>query len=90
MESKEQLLGFEIISLLIMILCMFFTLIKIQYIKLKKLQLFAHIFMWFLFVLFVLNTVGNIIAETNFEKLFGIITAVLAFFTLRLALEKNK
>lgn len=44
---------------------------------------------WILFVLFLLNTFGNIFAKTTFEKFFAVITFVLAILSLRLALEKQ-
>ena len=90
METKEQLLVFEIISLLIQSLCIFLTLIKSKYINLPKLMSIADIGMWVLFILFLINTVGNMFAKTLFEKLaFTPVTALLSFFSLRLALEKD-
>ncbi|MGI9552582.1 MAG: hypothetical protein ACR2MT_15375 [Aurantibacter sp.] len=39
--------------------------------------------------LFVFSTIGSIFTKTTFEKFFTIITAMLVFLTLRLALGKN-
>ena len=89
LQSEEQLLYFEIFSLLVQSVCLFLTLIKAGYLEVPKLQAVAHAGMWVLFVLFLLNTLGNILAETYFEKSFAIITAILAIFALRLALEKR-
>lgn len=90
METKQELLSFEILSLLVMLACIFLTLIKTSRLKLPKLTGVAHYGMWVLFLLFTLNTLGNLLAKTNFEKMFGVVTVILAITTLRLALEKRK
>ncbi len=90
METKEQLLGFEIISLLIMAFCFFIVLIKSEIIKLPGLRRVVIIALWVLFILFFLNTIGNVFAKTTFERLFVIPTGILAIVCLRLALEKIK
>ncbi|MBN2542928.1 hypothetical protein JXI42_08685 [bacterium] len=90
MQTGEQLLVFEIISLLVQIICMFLTLIKAGYFKIPRMAIIAHVGMWILFALFLLNTIGNIFAKTVFEKSLAIVTAALAVFALRLALEKKR
>ncbi|MFK5855034.1 MAG: hypothetical protein QM503_02810 [Bacteroidota bacterium] len=89
METVEQLLKFEIASLLISILFFFLVLIRSKRLNLPKLMGVTRVAMWVLFVLFLLNTVGNLMATTTFEKFFAIATGFLAFFFLRIALEKN-
>jgi hypothetical protein len=89
METKEQLFVFEIISLLIMSLCFFTVLIRSEKVKLQGLMRASVIALWILFILFMLNTIGNIFAKTAFEKFLGIPTGILAILCLRLALEKN-
>jgi hypothetical protein len=89
METKEQLLVFEIISLLIMALCFFIILIKSEKLKLPGLMRAAEIAVWFLIMLFFLNTIGNVFAKTTFERFFAILTGILVILCLRLALEKT-
>ena len=89
METKEQLLGFEIFSLFIMALCFFTVLIRSDKVKFHKLMRAAVIALWVLFILFLLNTIGNIFAKTAFEKFLAIPTGILALLCLRLALEKT-
>jgi hypothetical protein len=89
METKEQLLGFEIISLIITALSLFIILIKSEKVKLSGLMRAAEIGVWILFLLFLLNTIGNIFAKTTFERYFVIPTGILAILCLRLALEKT-
>ena len=89
MESKEQLIFFELLSFLIIALCMFLTLIKSKYLKISKLNKIAHYAMWLFSAYFLLNTLGNILAKTIFEKSFAVISILLAILSLRLALEKE-
>jgi hypothetical protein len=90
MESREQLLGFEFVSLAVMAFCLFTVLIKTGRINLPGMQGIAGVFLWILFGLFLLNTVGNFLAKTAFEKTFAVFTLLLAFLCLRLALEPRK
>lgn len=89
MQTVEQLLKFEIVSFLISFVFFLLVLIKSKRLNLPKLKGFAHVAMWVLFVIFSLNTIGNLMAKTNFEKFFAIVTGLLAFLLLRIALEKN-
>ena len=88
-KTVEQLLKFEIVSLLISFVFFFLVLIKSKRLNLPKLIGVAHVAMWVLFVKFSLNTIGNLLAKTTFEKFFAIATGLLAFLLLRIALEKN-
>tara|TARA_R110001592_G_scaffold40582_8_gene133145 strand:- start:2934 stop:3350 length:417 start_codon:yes stop_codon:yes gene_type:complete len=90
METKNQLLGFEFISFFITLLSVIVVLIHTGRLNKPRFKKVAHIFIWVLSVIFVLNTVGNIVAETNFEKSFAVVTLMLAILCLRMALEKKK
>jgi len=90
METAEELLRFEIISFVVMLVCLFIVLVKAGRIYLPRLSGFITIALWILFILFLLNTIGNILAETTFEKLFAIITIILAILCLRLAIDRNQ
>ena len=89
MKTKEQLFVFEIISLVVQALCMFFTLVRSRFVFLPGLMNIAKAAMWVLFVLFLVNTLGNIFAKTAFEKCFAIVTTILSVCSLRIALEKE-
>jgi len=86
--SKDQFIKLEMISLAVLILCLFITLIKARYLKLAKLYPVSHYAMWLLFAYFLFNTLGNIMAKTLFENAMAIIAITLSLSTLRLALEK--
>jgi hypothetical protein len=88
-QSKEQFISFEGISLVVQATCLFLTLIRAEYLRLERLANIAHIGMWVLFGIFALNTVGNVLAKSTFEKAFTFVTIILALFSLRLAVENN-
>lgn len=89
METSAQLLTFELISLLISALFFVLILIKSNRINLPALNGVVHIAMWLFFILFLFNTVGNLIAKTTFEKLFALVTGLLALLVLRIVIEKK-
>lgn len=89
METSAQLLTFELISLLISALFFVLILIKSNRINLPALNGVVHIAMWLFFILFLFNTVGNLIAKTTFEKFFALVTGLLALFVLRIVIEKK-
>lgn len=62
---------------------------KTGYIRVGKFQKAVNIGMWIIFAFLILNTIGNLASSVSFENLiFAPITLVLAFFALRLAVEK--
>jgi hypothetical protein len=87
METKEQLLVFEFVSVLISALCFIIVLIRAGSLKVPAMMTFSRVALWILFVLFALNTVGNLFAKTAFEKSLSAVTLILALLCLRLALE---
>lgn len=89
MKTVAQLLNFEIVSLLTSIIFFFLLLIRSKLLNIPKLTGIARIAMWVLFVFFLVNTIGNVLATTTFERLFAIASGVLALLFLRIAIEKN-
>ena len=86
MGTQGQLIFFELLSFLIIALCLFLTLVKSKIIKINKI---AHYAMWLFFAYFLLNTFGNILSKTIFEKSFAVVSILLSLLSLRLALEKE-
>lgn len=87
MNSIKQLLHFEIFSMFTSLLGMLIILIRGNKTYPPKLMHFTRIFLWIFFALFVLNTIGNIIAHSIFEKLFSVMTVLLSVICYRLAVE---
>jgi hypothetical protein len=61
---------------------------KGRYIKARLKERTVDMILWIFLLLFVLNTVANLFAETNFEKLFGLLT--LTFALLLWAVLRSK
>lgn len=88
MQNEQELLSYELVSLLIAGVCILLVLIRSGRIGEPRLRGIAGVGMWVLFLLFLLNTVGNILAKTTLEKSFALFTLLLALLCLRMALEK--
>ena len=89
-KTEAQLLNFEIVSLLTSVIFFFLLLIRSKLLNIPKLTGIARIAMWVLFVFFLVNTIGNVLATTTFERYFAIASGALAFLFLRIAIEKNR
>ena len=86
MKTVVELLKFEIISLVVSVFCLIVVLVRSQSLISIFID-FSRVTLWLLFFLFILNTVGNLIAESIFEKFFALITVILSILCLRMALE---
>ncbi len=78
LKSAQEMYVFEGISIVINLFLAFVLLMKGQYIKPYFQQPLINTILWIFLVLFVLNTVGNVFAKTNFEKSFAILTLISA------------
>ncbi len=74
LKNDSEMYVFETISITINLFLGMIILIKGKYIKQIIPLKVVNIILWVFIVLFVLNTVGNLMAKTNFEKLFTILT----------------
>lgn len=82
LKSTIEMYVFEGISILINLLLYWVLLMKGGYVRLLLSKKYLKVILWIFLILFALNTLGNVLAETNFEKFFAIITGL---FTLLLA-----
>lgn len=74
LKNDAEMYAFETVSLLINAFLGLLLLIKGQYIKPILPAKLVNGILWAFVVLFALNTVGNIVAQTNFEKTFALLT----------------
>ena len=78
---------FEGISITLNVLMLAIVAIYAGFLKIKLHQNILKIAFWGMFVLFVFNTIANLFALNNLETIiFTPLTALLALFSLRLAL----
>lgn len=88
LQNDIEMYVFETISVIINLFLGFVLLMKGGYIKHYFKQSIANIILCIFLILFILNTIGNIFAKTNFEKSFSLLTLVFAI--LILIILKNK
>jgi uncharacterized membrane protein len=74
LKTDAEMYIFETISILINLFLCAILLIKGEYIREFISMKIINITLWIFLVLFVLNTIGNILAKTNFEKFFTLWT----------------
>lgn len=74
LKNDAEMYVFETISIAINLFLGLVILIKGEYIKQIISPRVVNIILWIFMVLFVLNTVGNVLAKTNFEKFFAVLT----------------
>ena len=90
LESRQQMLRFESVSILLNLGMLVITGIKAGMIKWRVRAVFITILLWIMFVLFALNTLGNLMSVSLLEKaIFTPFTAILALSCLILALDKR-
>lgn len=74
LRSDSEMYVFESISLAINLFLGLVLLIKGEYVKQILPLKIVNLILWAFLVLFILNTIGNLVAKTNFEKYFAILT----------------
>ena len=74
LKTLEEMFVFETFSILINSFFIFVLLQKGEYVSYILGKKTVTIILWIFFAIFMLNTIGNVFAETNFEKLFTILT----------------
>lgn len=84
LKNVQEMRVFEAISLTINSVLIFFILVHSGYINMKISRKAINYILWFFIVVFSLNTVGNLFAETSFETIvFTPLTFILAILCYR-------
>jgi len=90
LTSIEEMYQFESVSIGITLLMILTVLMKAKILPFSLPAKLVSFLLWLWTVLFALNTLGNLFAETLFEKLvFTPVTLILVFLFSRLAIEKE-
>jgi hypothetical protein len=89
LKTESDMYTFEIISILTNLFLISILLIKGRLLKFQLNKKVVNGILWFFFAVFILNTVGNILAHTIFEKSFSIVTLLLATLLGNILLKKN-
>jgi hypothetical protein len=90
LKSSSEMISFELVSICINLLLLVIVGIYSGFLKIALNKRIIKIGVWLMFTLFVLNTVGNLFSNNQWEKIiFTPLTLLLAIFSLRLALNKD-
>lgn len=90
MKTANDLLQFEIISLMSGLFGLLIIWIRKSEIASPIVKSTTRIFLWVYFILFTLNTIGNLLADSNFERILSIVTVALSILFYRMAIEPIK
>ncbi|UOQ70108.1 hypothetical protein [Hymenobacter cellulosilyticus] len=90
LKSFQEMLQFETVSIGLNLLMLVVAGIAAGRLRVRVSRLLLKGALWLMTGLFLLNTVGNLLAHTDLERLvFTPLTLLLALFSLRLALERE-
>lgn len=91
LNSIAEMQRFETISILINCFIILIITIKGNYLNFKFSSKIINSLVWLFIILFSLNTIGNLMAKSNFEKLvFTPLTFILALLSFRIIKEGQK
>lgn len=91
LKSDSEMYVFETVSIVVNLFLVFVLLIKGNYLSEIIPMKIVNILLWVFLFLFGLNTIGNIVAETNFEKFFALLTlASVALIWIILKKDKKR
>ena len=89
LKTDSEMYTFEIISVLVKLFLILVLLIKGGYLKFQINKNVVNIVLLGFFFVFSLNTIGNILANTTFEKLFSVLTLILAILIWNILRKKE-
>lgn len=89
LKNDAEMYVFETISILVNLFLCSILLIKGKYISEFISMKIVNVSLWIFFGIFGLNTVGNVLAKTNFEKFFTLLT-LFSVILIWIILRKNK
>ncbi len=81
LKNEREMYIFEFFSILFNLFFGFIVLMKGGFIKHYFRKNVIDIVLWLFICLFILNTIGNLCATTALEKMFSVLTLILAFLT---------
>jgi hypothetical protein len=88
LKSKEEMIPFEITSIALNSVMLGIVAMQAGLLKVNVKPSVLKIAFWCMFVLFTINTIGNIFSNNELEKLiFTPLTLLLSVFSLRLAIK---
>lgn len=90
LESTDQMIVFESVSLFLNIIMILVIMLHTGYFKVRADQRITTVVLWLMTILFLINTVGNLLSTNQTEKIiFTPLTAILCLFCFRLAIGRK-
>jgi len=89
LQNDSEMYIFESFSILTILFLGLVLLMKGEYVKFRFRNKTINIVLWIFLALFLLNTIGNIFAKTDFEKSFAILTFIFAIIILTILKTKH-
>lgn len=89
LKTHKDMVRFETVSVLINITVILIVAAHVRWLPFYIDKRTTRVALWLMAVMFLLNTIGNIIAATALEKTFGLLTLALALMCIRLATDKE-
>ncbi|WP_052301160.1 hypothetical protein [Owenweeksia hongkongensis] len=90
LTNDFEMYVFETVSVLVNLFLLTLLMIKGKYWNAFMPLRIVNILLWAFGALFALNTVGNVLAKTSFEKTFAIITLALSFLICYIQIKTGK
>ncbi len=90
LKNDIEMYTFETISIFINLFLISILLVKGNYLKLRLNEKLINIVLWIFFFIFILNTIGNLLAKTNFEKAFSVLTLILSILIWNILKKKEE
>jgi hypothetical protein len=88
LKTQGELYVFESISIVLNALMLWIVIIRMNYFKFSINPKVIRVVLWLMFLLFLVNTLGNLMAFNNLETyIFTPITFILALLSFRLAIK---
>lgn len=90
LKADNEMYSFEVISIFINLFLISILLMKGSYLKFQINKKIINIVLWIFFFIFILNTIGNVLANTTFEKLFSILTLISSLLIWNILMKKEQ
>jgi hypothetical protein len=88
LKDQQQMVSFEIVSIILNVLMLMVIAGYAGYVNVRVNPKIFKVALWVMFILFLLNTIGNLFSENQWEQLiFTPITVLISIFCLRLAID---
>ncbi len=88
LQDASQMMMFETVSIALNLFMLAAVAVHARHIKISISPVVTTVILWIMFVLFLINTVGNLFSNNQLEKIiFTPLTFLLAVFSLRAALK---